>query len=316
MRKLMFVFACVTALSVNAQTPADTTAKAPKDTTWKKGGLIGFNFTQASFTNWAAGGINSVSGQFLFNGYINYKKNLTTWDNVLDMSYGLVKQNSMSIRKADDKFDFTTKYGQYAFRKVWYYTVLGNFKTQFQPGYTYEGDTAKTLISDFMSPGYLVLALGLDYKPNDRFSVFTAPLTAKYTFVTNDQLANQGAYGVEKAITDTAGNILLPGKHVRQEFGGYFRMQYRGDVMKNVNLLAKLELFSNYLDRPQNIDVNTEVLVTMKVNKFLSASINLQAIYDNDVDIAVDRNNDGVIDGKGPRLQFRQVVAVGIAVKF
>lgn len=312
MKKFLFVSGLLLAMTAAAQT--DTTAK---DTTWKHGGIVALNFTQASFTNWAAGGINSLSGQFLFNAFLNYKKGTTTWDNSLDISYGLVKQGTAaSFRKADDKLDITSKYGQYAFKKVWYYTFLTNFKTQFQPGYTYQGDTAKTLISDFMSPGYLLVAIGLDYKPNDRFSIFTAPLTAKYTFVTNQTLANQGAYGVEPATYDTAGNVLMEGKNVRQEFGGYFRAQYRGDVMKNVNLLARLELFSNYIDRPQNIDVNAEVLVTMKVNRFISASLNMQAIYDHDVNVAVDNNDDGVIDGQGPRLQFRQVIGVGLAYKF
>lgn len=320
MRTILLLLIVLLSCDVYAQTPADTTKKPKPDTIvprWKRGGLVGFNFTQASFTNWAAGGINSISGQFLFNIFVNYKTRTTAWDNSLDLSYGLVKQGTSTwLRKADDKIDFTSKYGQYAFRKVWYYSFLCNFKTQFQPGYTYQDDTARTLISDFMSPGYLLIAVGMDYKPTDKFSIFTAPLTAKYTFVTNTELANQGAYGVEKAVTDTAGNVLLEGKHLRQEFGGYFRAQFRGDIMKNVNLLAKLELFSNYLDRPQNIDVNSEVLVTMKVNKYITTTLNMQAIYDHDVNISVDKNNDGVIDGMGPRLQFRQVVAVGVAVKF
>ncbi|HTF03108.1 MAG TPA: DUF3078 domain-containing protein [Bacteroidia bacterium] len=319
--KNLILFLCLfLATEVIAQTPVDTTKKAPADTVipnWKRGGVVGFNFTQASFTNWAAGGINSISGQFLFNCFVNYKKGLTTWDNNLDVSYGLMQQGTAaSLRKADDKIDYTSKYGQYAFKKVWYYSVLANFKTQFQPGYTYQGDTSKTLISDFMSPGYLVVAVGLDYKPTDKFSIFTAPFTAKYTFVTNQTLANAGAYGVDKAIVDTAGNVLLPGKNIRQEFGGYFRMQYRGEIMKGVNMNAKLELFSNYLDRPQNIDVNAEILLTLKVNKYIAVNLNIQAIYDNDVNIAVDNNKDGVIDGEGPRLQFRQVLGVGFAAKF
>jgi hypothetical protein len=320
MKNIFIAFSLMLSTVLLAQAPADTTKKAPADTVipnWKHGGLVGFNFTQASFTNWAAGGINSISGQFMFNTYANYKKGMTTWDNVLDVSYGLVKQGtSASIRKADDKFDLTSKYGQYAFRKVWYYSLLANFKTQFQPGYTYQGDTARTLISDFMSPAYLVVAVGLDYKPNDKFSIFTAPATAKYTFVMNQTLADAGAFGVEKAVYDTGGILLVKGRNVRQEFGGYFRMQYRGDVMANVNLLAKLELFSNYLKNPQNIDVNAEVLVTMKVNKYISASFNMQAIYDHDINVAVDKNSDGVTDGTGPRLQFRQVLGVGLAVTF
>ncbi len=320
MKNVLLAICLIVSTGLFAQTPVDT-AKTPKADTvvpnWKSGGAVGFNFTQASFTNWAAGGINSISGQFLFNTYANYKKGTTTWDNILDISYGLTKQGtSESVRKADDKFDVTSKYGQYAFKKVWYYSMLANFKTQFQPGYTYQGDTARTLISDLMAPGYLILAIGLDYKPNDKFSIFTAPATAKYTFCYNQMLADAGAFGVEKAVYDTAGVRLVKGRNVRQEFGGYFKMQYRGDVMKNVNLLAKLELFSNYLNNPQNIDVNAEVVVGMKVNKFISANISMQAIYDHDINVAVDKNNDGVTDGVGPRLQFRQVLGVGLAVKF
>jgi hypothetical protein len=134
--------------------------------------------------------------------------------------------------------------------------------------------------------------------------------------VFNQTLANAGAFGVKKAVLDGSGNVLTPGENMRHEFGGYVRFQYRSDIMKNVNLATKLELFSNYMDRPQNIDLNAEALVTMKVNKYISASFNMQAIYDNDINIAVDNNNDGVIDGSGPRLQFRQVLGVGFSAKF
>lgn len=296
---------------------AFTADSTRKDTTyWKRGGVFAVNFTQASFTNWAAGGVNSVSGQTIFNAFVNYKKGFTTWDNTLDMAYGLVKQNGTSPRKADDKIDFTSKYGRYAFKKVWYYSALFNFKSQFAQGFNYVNDTNKTLISDFLAPGYALMAIGLDYKPNDKFTAFFSPITGRSTFVFNQTLANAGAFGVKKAVLDGAGNVLTPGENMRHEFGGYVRLQYRSDIMKNVNLATKLELFSNYMDRPQNIDVNAEALVTMKVNKYISASVNMQAIYDNDINIAVDNNNDGVIDGSGPRLQFRQVLGVGFSAKF
>ncbi len=307
-------------ISLGAQTKIDS-ARAPKKDTvvvgWKKGGAMGINFTQASFTNWAAGGVNSISAQSLFNCFANYKNKTTRWDNILDLSYGLVKQNTAgSLRKADDRIDLNSKYGKYAFRKVWYYSALVNFKTQFAPGYTYQGDTAKTLIADFMAPGYLILAVGLDYKPTDKFSIFMAPLTAKHTFVLYQSLANAGAYGVEKAIYDTAGILLIPGRTVRSEFGGYFRLQFRGEIMKNVNMNAKLELFSNYINHPENVDVNTEVAFILKVNKYITANLTMQAIYDHDINISVDDDDDGVIDGAGPRLQFRQVLGVGFGVKF
>lgn len=314
MKNILFLFAVLAGLQLSAMS-ADTTTR---DTSyWKHSGVIGFNFTQAQFTNWAAGGVNSISGQTYFSASLNYKKEHTTWDNTLDMTYGLLKQGDATLfRKTDDKFDLTSKYGRYAFKKVWYYSVLFNFKTQFQPGYNYVGDTSRTLISDLMSPAYAMIAIGLDYKPNDKWTVFTAPVTARYLFVMNQTLADAGAFGVDKATYDTAGNVVTPGKNLRMEYGGYFRAQYRSEIVKNVTMNAKLELFSNYLDRPQNIDVNAEILLTMKVNKFISANVNLQGIYDNDVNIAVDNDKDGVIDGAGPRFQFREVFGIGLSAKF
>jgi hypothetical protein len=283
---------------------------------WSRGGSFGLNFTQATFNNWAAGGENAVSGQALLNLYVSYKKDSTTWDNGGDFAFGLVQQGKGYVRKTDDKIDLTSKYSRYAFDSVWFYSALLGFKTQFIPGYTFEGDTARTLVSDFMAPAYTIFAVGLDYRPNQRFSLFMAPVTGKMTFVLNEQLADSGAFGVAPAEFDGAGNKIKDGQNVRYEFGAYVRAQYKAEIMTNVTLKARLELFTNYLVRPENIDINAEALISMKVNKFISASLNSQVIYDHDVMINVDKNRDGVYDGKGPRLQFRQVLGVGFSVKF
>lgn len=284
---------------------------------WHRGGTVGFNFAQASFTNWAAGGENSISGQARLNTFVNYKKDSTVnWDNGLDLAYGLMQVGTGYVRKTDDKIDFTSKYGRYAFKQVWFYSALLGFKTQFLPGYDYQDDTAKTLISDFMAPGYVILAVGLDYKPNKAFSLFMAPLTGKTTIVRNQALADAGSFGMEKAVYDASGNKIKNGQQVRGEFGGYVRISYKADIMTNVNLTARCELFTNYLKDPQNIDVNAEVLLTMKVNKFISASFNMQGIYDNDINVAVDHNHDGVYESTGPRFQFRQILGIGFQAKF
>ncbi|MBI3509586.1 MAG: DUF3078 domain-containing protein [Bacteroidetes bacterium] len=287
------------------------TAKA-----WKHGGLFALNFTQSSFTNWASGGSNSVSGQTTLTVFANYKKKVTTWDNGLDLAYGLLYQGTGLMRKTDDKIDFTSKYGRYAFKKVWYYSALAGFKTQFQPGYNYKDDISKTLISGFMSPAYLITAIGLDYKPSEKISLLVSPLTGRTTFVLDQALADSGAFGVKKAQYDLNGNKIANGANIRYEFGSYVRVQYKAEIMKNVTLTYRLELFSNYLKKPQNVDVNTELLLSMKINKHISAGLNMQAIYDDDVIIAVDSNHDGVIDAHGPRLQFRQVLGVGFSAKF
>ncbi|MCX6310190.1 MAG: DUF3078 domain-containing protein [Bacteroidetes bacterium] len=284
---------------------------------WHRGGAVGLNFTQTSFTNWATGGENSVSGQGLLGLFVNYKKDSTSWDNSVDFAYGVLHQGKDKFtKKTDDKIDFTSKYGRYAFKKVWYYTALFSFKTQSSPGYIYSDDTSKTVISDFMAPGYTLLALGLDYKPNKTVSVFFAPFTGKTTYVLNQTLADAGAFGVDKAIFDNAGIKTKDGQNIRNEFGGYVRFQYKAEVMTNITLNARCELFSNYLKDPQNIDVNAEIILNMKVNKYFSANLNIQGVYDNDVLIAVDRNHDGILDGVGPRFQLRQVLGVGFSAKF
>ena len=158
----------------------------------------------------------------------------------------------------------------------------------------------------------------MDYKTdNGVFTLFISPATLKSTIVNDQQLANAGAYGVEAAEYNTAGVLIKEGKVVRYELGGYIRAQFKKDIAKNVNLASKLELFSNYLDRPQNIDVNWEVLLNMKINKFLTCNVATQLIYDHDIPVPVERTIDGVKEmGTGPRLQFKEVLSLGLSVKF
>lgn len=313
MKKISFLFISIALqLSSTAQT-TDTTKR------WTKGGVGGINFSQSSFTNWAAGGENALSATALMTVFANYKKDKTSWDNTLDMAYGMLQSGKAPLRKNEDKIDFSSKYGRYAFYDHWYYSALVNFKSQFDVGYNLPDDS--TVVSHFMAPGYLIGALGMDYKSTDNtFSAFISPLTSKTTFVNNQRLADAGAYGVEKAEYDTIAGVYTKtkdGLRIRSEFGGYVKMVFKKDIVKNVNLATKLELFTNYLDRPQNIDVNWEVLIGMKVNKYLSASISTQMIYDNDIPVPVERTVDGITTkGTGPRLQFKEVLAVGFSYKF
>lgn len=98
--------------------------------------------------------------------------------------------------------------------------------------------------------------------------------------------------------------------------GGYLRSLLKADIMKNIKLISKLDLFSNYSDHPERIDVNWEVLIALKVNEYISATIATNLIYDHDVDIAVDENGDGVFDAFGPRTQFKEVLGIGLTYKF
>ncbi|MES2286637.1 MAG: DUF3078 domain-containing protein [Bacteroidota bacterium] len=308
MKKIIFCLSILFTLSSTAQT-TDTIKY------WKKGGLASINFSQASFTNWAAGGENSLSGIALFNVFANYKKEKNTWDNSLDLAYGLLQSGYSAPRKNEDKIDLSSKYGRYAFLEHWYYSALVNFKSQFDDGYNYPNDSV--VISRFMAPAYLLGAIGIDYKPNNYLSLFISPITSKTTFVNDQRLADAGAFGVDKAEYDSVSVKIKDGKLLRTELGGYLRFTYKKDIVKNVNFSTKLELFSNYLDNPQNIDVNWEVLIGMKVNKYLSANISTQMIYDHDIPVPVEREINGIKEmGAGPRLQFKEVLSVGFSYKF
>jgi hypothetical protein len=269
---------------------------------WKKGGVINLNVSQTSLSNWAAGGQSSVSFGGLLSLFAHQKKEKSLWENYFDMGYGTMRQGKEADwEKTDDRIELTSKYGIKAAEKL-YYAALVNFKTQMTNGYNYPDDSEK--ISAFLAPGYFLGAIGLDYKPSDNITVFLAPVTSKMTVVRDDDLADAGAFGVD------------PGDHFRSEFGGYLRAYLKADLMENITFQTKLDLFSNYLEHPENIDVSWECLLSMKVNKFIAATLATHLIYDDDIDIAVDDNDDGILDGFGPRVQFKEMLAVGFSMTF
>lgn len=261
----------------------------------EKGGIINLSTSQTSLTNWAAGGQSSVALSGLLNLYAHYKMDNHLWENFLDLGYGSLKQGKNDWWKTDDKIDFASKYG-YKIAKNLYLAGLLNFKTQFANGYNYPNDSVK--ISGFMSPGYLIGAIGVDYVPGENFTVFIAPIAGKMTFVSDQALSDSGAFGVSR------------GEHVLAEFGSYMRVFLKVNLMENISLQTKLDLFSNYLHNPQNIDVSWETLLDMKINKFFAATLSTHLVYDDDIEIQVD---DRKIKSK---VQFKEVLAIGFSYKF
>lgn len=283
---------------------------------WKVGGVISINGQQVSLTNWAAGGNSSISVGGLINIFANYKHGKSTWDNSLELGYGVIKQgDNKKWLKNDDKIQLTSKYGRHAFKK-WYYSALGDFRTQFANGYNYPNDSVA--ISKFMAPAYGLAALGLDFKPNDHFSLFFAPVTGKFTIVNDEVLAKAGAFGVQKEIRDAnnGGTITQVHKTHREEFGAYLKMQYQTKVMENITFQTVLELFTNYLNNPENIDVNWTTLTTFKVNKYISATLATQLLYDDDIKVTRNYGDKTVKGTVGPDVQFKQVLGVGLTYKF
>jgi hypothetical protein len=283
----------------------------PADTAWKIGGNFGLQFTQAAYENWQAGGVNSLAGNSLTSIFANYDNGgKWTWSNKLDLAYGLNYQDTI-FNKTDDRIELTSRVDR-SIGKNWSASGLVNFRTQFANGYSAPGERGDSVrISGFMAPGYLLTAIGFTYKPNKKFNLFLSPLTSKMTFVMDQRLADAGAFGVTAA--DTVNGVYVPGEQFRQEVGGYLNLTYKTPLVTNVDLQYSLGLFSNYLDGQYKfIDVNTELLLFMKVNDYITANLSLNLIYDND--ILFDVNDDGTPDG--PRTQLKEVIGVGFAYNF
>lgn len=280
-------------------------AQQDADTLWKFNGVTTLNFSQMALSNWAAGGENSVAGNAIVNLVANYTSvdSKVTWNNELLMGFGLLQQGDDPVRKSDDKIDFASKFG-YKAGGNWSYSGLLSFKSQFADGFANPGDENRVKISDFLAPGYLNLSFGMDYKPNDAFTVLIAPLTGKMTFVIDETLSAQGVFGVPA------------GEKTRAEFGGFVKIAYSTEVMKNIKLNTKIDLFSNYLENPQYVDVNFDLLLSFKVNEFISASFISQVIYDHDIQFDI-LDNDGNPTGETEaRVQFKELFGIGLTYSF
>ena len=271
--------------------PADTTSK-----TWKKGGLYSLNLSQGSLNNWAAGGDKfSLAVNSLLSLYAFYKKDKNSWDNTFDFNLGYVNTTSLGSRKNDDRFDLLSKYG-YALTSKLNAATLFNLRSQLFKGYTYKNNI-KSLSSNFMAPGYILLSLGLDYKPTKELSIFVSPSTARFVIVKDTALSNKGLYGVE------------PGKKSNFEFGAFASINYLKEFNKNLTYKGRLDLFSNYRHNPQNVDLYMTNVLNIKFSKVLSATWSVDLIYDDDVRLFGDNQTSAA-------LQLKSLVGIGLLVKF
>lgn len=268
---------------------------------WKKGGNIGLNLTQVSLSNWAGGGQNTISITALSNFFAHYAEGNTTWDNTLELGYGNTKLAKQEFRKSDDRIIFTSKFGHKAGNEF-FYSALLDFRTQFTEGFRYEknaasdGDTA-ILISNFLAPGFLNVGVGMTWKPKPFLEILVAPLSNRLIIVADDKLAAAGAFGV------------APGKNIKSELGAVFNVFFKEEVMTNVTLQSRLNMFGAYEYIPAFV-VTWESLINLKVNDYISASFAADVFYDERI---VVRRDDGT---SGPATQFRNVLAIGFNYKF
>jgi hypothetical protein len=282
MKKIAFsVLFLLTALSVFAQETATDTIKF-----WTKKGTISLLFNQSAYNKqWLGGGTSNIAGNFGLNYDFNYKKEDIVWDNKFILAYGLTKiKGDEKTAKTDDRLELNSLWGKKA-KGQWYYSMFFNFKTQMDTGLNNNDEK----ISHLFSPAYFQLGPGMLWKKSNNLSVNFSPATAKLIIVHPHFTELGPSFGV------------LQGDSSRLEFGASISAYYKFNVMANVSIENRLNLYSNYLDNPQNVDVDYQMNVIMKINKYLSANVALQAIYD---------------DNSIQAVQVREVFGLGVNYGF
>lgn len=272
------IFMLFVAVSAQAQIIREDTLS-----NWRKSFKAGLNINQASFSgNWKAGGVNSFGFNTFLNFKADYKKDKDSWNNEIDLLYGMVNNKGQGYRKTVDRVFIDTKYGR-SLSKTWDFAASLNFQSQFAKGYTYAKvdtlpDEVATLISDAFAPAFITAALGFEYHPTEYFKIRMSPVAPRVTlvkdverFVTTD---NPTPYGVE------------PGKFARFEWlAAQIIAEFNKDIAKNVNFKWRYQLFANYETlEMKTIDHRFDANLTAKVNQFINVTIGGILLYDYDQD--------------------------------
>jgi hypothetical protein len=279
-------------LPLLAGTPTDSIPNPKADTAkpWNYKGQYAIMLNQISFKNWASGGESSLSGRASVDYHLTYKKERFSFDHYAHLAYGMVGYMHKRMQKTDDKIDLLFSVSS-QFSKRWYFSGIVSFKTQFTKGY--KSPDFSHEISNFMAPGYLTVSLGFRYKAAKNFELFMSPLAGKVTFVYDTYLANQGAFGVKKAVLDSTGAVLVPGSKVAGQLGINILSSYQTNLMKNIIFQTRINLYNNYLEEDASkrwqVDMDWNNQFSFKINKYFSTMLLVELKYDPNTLFPVDK---------------------------
>ena len=240
---------------------------------WSTKGKTSFMFNQSAFNNWAAKGENTLAGNVSINYNFDYVKGKYTWKNNITTSYGLTKsKNTEFTKKTDDRLEFNSLLGINA-ESYWYYSALFNFKTQFTEGFKYSKDAngkeIRNKYTNFFSPATFLIGPGMLWEKNKNFKFNIAPATTKLVTVDKDLTLPNGAYfGVEE------------GENTRLELGFNASGRLKINLMENMTIENLINLYANYLEDPENIDIDYTMNLVMKINGYFTTNLIFQTIYD------------------------------------
>lgn len=312
--KKIVLFALLFCLVENNYAQIVRTTLPDTTSNWIKKNKVGLDITQITFLNWNAGGNTSISGLAKGNFERKYLKDNMMWNNELVIRYGINKQEGQDARKTDDQFLLNSTFG-YRTDTIsnWFHVAKFTFNTQFANGYAYPN--TELAISKPFAPAYIFLGIGANYTRDDlNFDLYMSPLTLKTTLVFDERLANQGAYGVTKAEYDDFGNLIRKGKNIRTEVGALISGKWKKTIFENIEMENRLTLYSDYLNNFGNIDVDWQLQLEMTVNKYVKANITTHLIYDDDIKTKEDVAGVQVI--KGPKIQLKQILGIGLSYSF
>jgi hypothetical protein len=274
---------------------------------WTKTGTISFLFNQAAFNSeWQGGGTSNYAANLGLTYDANYRKEKITWDNRLVIDYGIANQKDQRFtRKTNDRFEFNSLIGKEIKKSLWYYSFFLNAKTQLTGGYTFgedtDGNDVRSKSTKFLSPGYFQVGQGMLWKKNDNLKVNIAPATARLIIV-DGIFTNVGQDQTNiDAFNDRRYFGVKANETTRFEFGAAIGAYGKFTLFKNVVIENTLNLYSNYLEYPQNVDIDYTMNLLMSVNKWITANITFQSIYD-----------DNAVKG----FQVREALGVGLTYGF
>jgi|WetSurMetagenome_2_1015567.scaffolds.fasta_scaffold01089_10 hypothetical protein len=282
---------------------------------WKYRSEASFVLSQASLTNWVRGGESSIATAVDVTGYGDYNNKLlkVSSNNFIRVKLGFLKSGNNPLRKNLDLIETNSKLNHTAFGKFDFSGIL-LIKTQLAEGRNYfkdiNGNDSSTVVSKFLNPAIVIVGLGLDYKPNKFTSINFSPLSYKGTFVIDPANIDQTKYGI------------APGKRSKNEPGASFMITHEYRPVKSVAVTNRLQLFTNYIQNPQNIDVDWEMIFVANLNWFTDVRFNTHLIFDDDtktVELDKDRNPVLRPDGtqkKTARIQFKEMLGFSLVFRF
>ncbi len=260
---------------------------------WQKSGVTSLIINQAAFSNWISGGEDSVAATVSVDYNLNYYKNGWSWDTKMIGAFGINKNsNSKFFKKIDDRIEINSLIGKKFIEKFSFSSFL-NFKTQIAKGFKYtnasEEIETREEITRFLSPAYLQIGVGVYWKRDNSLWINMAPITGRLILAsrkfTDDLEDGEEYFGVPK------------GEISRFELGASLSAYYKFQVIENIELEQRINLYSDYLAQAENIDVDYTITAYMKINDYLSTNLIIQCLYD---------------DNAIKRVQLREVFGLSI----